>query len=1033
MKRFSLSFLFVYCVLLTVCCKAQDPGTDSLLNLLNTTKHDTTRVNAMNALFLKIEYTDPKKAKEYLDKALKLAKSINYQRGIARAHQRFGFFAENKGDSKGASEHYETAKKIMVEIGDKRGLSDILANIASLCDTEGDFKKGMENYFESLKLRRELGDSADVASSNDDIGNSYFMQGDYSKALVYHFDALRIRESIGDKRGAANATVNIGAVYQRLGNYSEALNKYLIAVLYYKSIGDKKVTAICLNNIGVSYYYLGDQEQALKNHTAALKLREELKDKRAIATSLNNIGLVHKEKGNYGEAIKNYFASLKIREATGSKSGIASSCLNIGELFYQQKQFEEARRYLEKGKAFGIEIGNKEMLKMVYRDLAKLDSAKGNFKGAFENDKRSVLYKDSLDNEETRKKTIQSQMSYEFEKKEAVAVAEHKKELENQELLAEEKSRKQRLVLIFVLSSLFLVLILSGFIFRSLRTTKKQKNIIEQQKDLVELQKREVEEQKILVEEHQREIIDSINYAKRIQLSQLPTERYIDRSLKRLMVVFCLLCTVYCRSQNPVVDSLVKVLEITKNDTVKINVLNDLFIEYEFADDKKAEDYLNKAFLLAKKLNYKRGLGTVHLHMGFFAEDKGNYPEALKNYFACLKYHEEIGDKNGMASAYNNIGHVFSNQGNYPEALKNIFSSLKIDEAQGNKRGVAVAYGNIAVIYSEQENYSEALKNFSISLKISKEAGDTEGEAGSYNNLGNIYTREGNYVEALKNYDASLKLKKAMGDKRGIGTTYNNIGSVYISLANQETKVSAINELLEVALKNCMSSLEVRESIGDKAGIASARTNIGVILKKQKNYAEAEKYLLTGKDMSIELGYKENLKETYRELMELDSINGNYKGAYENHKLFVMYSDSLDNEETRRKTIQSQMTYDFEKKEAVAQAEHKKELENQELLAGEKSRKQKIILLFVLGSLLLVLVFAGFIFRSLRTTRKQKTIIELQKDLVEKQKDEVEQQKILVEEKQRAIIDSINYARRIQRSLLPTEKYIDKNLKRMNH
>jgi hypothetical protein len=125
------------------------------------------------------------------------------------------------------------------------------------------------------------------------------------------------------------------------------------------------------------------------------------------------------------------------------------------------------------------------------------------------------------------------------------------------------------------------------------------------------------------------------------------------------------------------------------------------------------------------------------------------------------------------------------------------------------------------------------------------------------------------------------------------------------------------------------------------------------------------------------------------------------------------------------------MTYDFEKKEAVAEAEHKKELENQELIAAEKSRKQRLVLILVSSFLLLVVLFAGFIFRSLRITRKQKQVIEVQKQLVEQQKQEVEHQKIIVEEHQKAIIDSITYARRIQRSLLPTEKYIEKAINRL--
>ena len=90
-----------------------------------------------------------------------------------------------------------------------------------------------------------------------------------------------------------------------------------------------------------------------------------------------------------------------------------------------------------------------------------------------------------------------------------------------------------------------------------------------------------------------------------------------------------------------------------------------------------------------------------------------------------------------------------------------------------------------------------------------------------------------------------------------------------------------------------------------------------------------------------------------------------------------------------------------------------------------------MILLFVGCGLLLVIIFAGFIFRSLRITRKQKDTIEMQKSIVEQQKREVEQQKNLVEEHQREIIDSITYARRIQRSLLPTAKYIEKNINRL--
>lgn len=71
------------------------------------------------------------------------------------------------------------------------------------------------------------------------------------------------------------------------------------------------------------------------------------------------------------------------------------------------------------------------------------------------------------------------------------------------------------------------------------------------------------------------------------------------------------------------------------------------------------------------------------------------------------------------------------------------------------------------------------------------------------------------------------------------------------------------------------------------------------------------------------------------------------------------------------------------------------------------------------GGLILVFGFAVFAFNRFKVTQKQKKIIELQKD-------EVEKQKLLVEEKQKEVMDSIHYARRIQNSLLPSEKYIER-------
>ncbi len=202
--------------------------------------------------------------------------------------------------------------------------------------------------------------------------------------------------------------------------------------------------------------------------------------------------------------------------------------------------------------------------------------------------------------------------------------------------------------------------------------------------------------------------------------------------------------------------------------------------------------------------------------------------------------------------------------------------------------------------------------------------------------------------------------------------------------------------------------------MGNQKGMATCCGNIGISYTKQKNYTLAENYLHQAEDILRKIGAKPNLKLTYKALTTLDSLKGDFKNAYRHHKLFIVYRDSIDNEETRKNTIQNQMTYDFEKKEAVATAEHQKELEHQQFLSEEKSRKQNMVIAFVAIGLILVLVFSGFIFRTLRVTNRQKSIIERQKHIVE--------------EHQKEIIDSITYAKRLQQAILPSSEEIKKYL-----
>jgi hypothetical protein len=107
------------------------------------------------------------------------------------------------------------------------------------------------------------------------------------------------------------------------------------------------------------------------------------------------------------------------------------------------------------------------------------------------------------------------------------------------------------------------------------------------------------------------------------------------------------------------------------------------------------------------------------------------------------------------------------------------------------------------------------------------------------------------------------------------------------------------------------------------------------------------------------------------------------------------------------------MKFNFEKKtiaDSIKVAADKKI--NMAQLKQEKTQRYSLY-----GGLLLVVLFALFMVQRFRLTNKQKKIIEVQKHVIE--------------EKQKEMLDSIHYAKRIQRALLTSEKYIQRKMKEL--
>jgi len=439
----------------------------------------------------------------------------------------------------------------------------------------------------------------------------------------------------------------------------------------------------------------------------------------------------------------------------------------------------------------------------------------------------------------------------------------------------------------------------------------------------------------------------------------------LEKGKKYFLSFVIILFHLFSFSQKGQIDSLEIRLNDSKTDSSKINLLNELSRQYLITGDyDNALTYANNALTLGRQ--------QVPLTAGI---------------------------KKEIAKPLKNIGVIYWSQGNYSKALEYDLEALKIGEELGDKKIIASALNNIGLVYSSKNNYPEALSYYLRSLKIKEEIGDRNGIANSLLGIGTIYDLQDNHKKALEYYQKGLKIKESLGDKIGIAGALNNIGTTY-------GKQGDYSNALEYFLK----ALKIREETGDKKGMSNALNNIGEVYSKQKQYEKALEYMNKGLKLSMEIGANEGIRNAYIALSKLYEKKNQPQEALMYFKLYSEIKDTLLNESNNKQIIQMQALYESEKKdnEIVLLSKDKAMKETEILkqkLQSETQKSQRNI--FIVG-FILVLLFSFLLINRFRIIRKQKAIIEVQKGIVD--------------EKNKDITDSINYAKRIQRSFLPKDE-----------
>lgn len=455
----------------------------------------------------------------------------------------------------------------------------------------------------------------------------------------------------------------------------------------------------------------------------------------------------------------------------------------------------------------------------------------------------------------------------------------------------------------------------------------------------------------------------------------------------------------HCAAQQRELDSLLGVLKhYPKEDTIRLQLLNDVAYNYSRIDPAKGLAVANEAILLAQKLNntkklaaattYKAmnygGLGEDSLSLEFYKQalaihqqvndrlrvattynniaialvNLSDYSNALACHEKAFSVFEELGDKLRMGNSLNNRGVIYLYLSDYRQALKYYLQALGIFEQLDNRQVMANTLTNIGLVYDHLSDFPKAIAHHQRAYDIYEASGDKHGMVNALGNLGNVLHNMGHDDEALAQYRKALAISQSTGDKRGIASNYGNLGIVYNSMGK-----------FDEALDYLGKSLAINRQSGDKKRISGDLNEIGKAylhapagVLQRHGIAPARRlplvidYQRQSLDMAKSIGNLDMQREAWSVLHQAYEQQGAHAHALNAYRQYVLLRDSIVNTTIQQDVARKEIQFEYDKKEFLLKAQQERE----QAAATAALNRQRLLKNMVLG-MAAVLAAAGIV------------------------------------------------------------------------
>lgn len=498
-------------------------------------------------------------------------------------------------------------------------------------------------------------------------------------------------------------------------------------------------------------------------------------------------------------------------------------------------------------------------------------------------------------------------------------------------------------------------------------------------------------------------------------------------------------------------DSLFKLIQVTKNDTLRADLYfqyfeltgSDEWIKYSPLIIKTMDSVLSLKKLTALQRNARlnRKANALRYCYYFYRDDSANSKKGVDYIQQAINIYKETGNDVEIAQCYVNLSEDYFKQGKLLNQLQTLQEGLKYESERKFNRGISRFYVQLQLFYANIGDTVQSLSYVEKALALEKIIADPTREARGYYLAGLTYSRMMKHQKAVDYLLKSVESykKENMQQKDRMGQTYMLLGDEYLEIKEYDKALSIYEEIISkssekndirlmflgtlakgrakslkgenqeaINIHNNMLNIAKEKGAGDEL-MEIIYKELSVDYYNSRDYTNAQKNIKLAIEYSNDnaVAIKYNLEEL---AYKIDSAANFYEGAYKHYYYMHILKDKINKEEVAKSAAKERFLTELNNV--------KSNQEKENAIAKEEKKKQRVILFFVIGVLCLLAVLASIIFRSLRQSKKANKIIS-------EQKNETEAQKHLVEEKQKEIIESITYAKRLQEAILPPQEFID--------